>query len=135
MGLDTEMSLGLLRYFSVSGGYNYIYAYNKTTKERMKSVPRHGLRAKLQFSLDSAGFTTYIMYIYSSEMVYVAMGSDEDSYSYSVGERTTLDFYSSQEIGQHMRFFIGISNLTNEINTRLGPLVGRKYYLGMEAKI
>jgi outer membrane receptor for ferrienterochelin and colicins len=135
MGFDTEMSVGFLHYFSLSGGYNYIYAYNKTTDERMKSVPRHGLRIKFQFNWDAIGFSTYVMYKYTSEMVYVAMGSDEENYSYSVGDRTTLDFYFSQTIGTHMRFFAGISNITDEINTRLGPFVGRKYYAGMEANI
>ncbi len=133
MGIDTEFAFALTNFFNISGGYNYVYAYDKTLKRQMLSVPEHTARAKFQVNVDSIGLTAYLMAKYTAEMLFVAMGSSEEG-SIMVDKKTNMDFYTGKNINDNYKIFAGISNITNKTNKDMGPFLGRKFYFGINAE-
>ena len=100
----------------------------------MKSIPDHAVRGKFKLDIKSIGLLAYIGARYTSDLVFVQMGNDEES-GLKIDARTFYDAYLSKEIGDRLRIFGGINNITEVTDEYMGPYVGREFYLGIEGKL
>lgn len=116
--------------WKLSAGYTYLEAEDVDTGQPLTRRPRH----QGQLSLDAPGALpgmSWLARVRSQSDEVVDAGTDAVSPAF-----TTLDLKLNQDIGQHLRLFTGINNVTdaqrnfNDSND-FGPVSGRFIYAGL----
>ncbi len=112
LGADVEAGLRFLKYVDMSAGYNFVYGYNRTDKERLTSSPMHTVRGRIAFDSDPLGLLVYVRGRYISDIW------DEEN------ARLILDFYASKNIWKYFRVFAAFDNFTDTKESSVGPYAG-----------
>jgi outer membrane receptor for ferrienterochelin and colicins len=120
LGADAELGVSLFESFGFSAGYNFVYGYNRTTREKISDIPMHTLRGKISYDSEPLGLLVYVRGRYLSGI------DDEDD------ARTILDFFISKNILNNVRVFAGVDNFTDTVDEFLGPYEGLVISTGVE---
>ena len=123
-GVDLEGRLTFLKRGFISGGYGFLYAYDRTNGERMRSEPAHTARLKIGIDNPDTG-----LYFHVSGIYYSPEDPDSDTQSYSE-HRYKIDLYGSYKFHKHFLGFASVENLTGYVNRSLGPFFGPKLTIG-----
>jgi len=116
--------------WKVSAGYTYLETEDLETGEQLPRRPRH----QGQFSIDGQAplpGMSWLARVRSQSDEVVDAETDAISPAF-----TTLDLKLNQDIGQHLRLFTGINNVTNAQRnfndaSDFGPVSGRFIYVGL----
>jgi outer membrane receptor for ferrienterochelin and colicins len=125
-GVDVEARVGFLKYAFVSGGYGFLYAYDRTEGERIRLEPAHTARLKVGLDIPERG-----LYFHAAGLYFSPEDPSSGSEDY-LEHRYQIDLYGSFEIGKHFLGFVSVENLTGYVNRSLGPYYGPKLTLGIE---
>jgi outer membrane receptor protein involved in Fe transport len=121
-GVDTEARLTVLKYGFVSAGYSYLFAYDRSEKEKLHIQPAHTVKMKAGGDFTGAGIYTYLQGRFFSPL-------DPSDPSYET--RLILDFYFSAAIGEHIKLRFAVDNITGETDS-LGPATAQTFSLGIQ---
>jgi outer membrane receptor for ferrienterochelin and colicins len=120
-GLDSEARVTLLQYAYLSGGYSWLYAYDRTEEEELYPQPAHTVKMKLGLDHQGTGIHTYFQGRFFS-----ALEDPDEDYD----PRFVLDFYFSADIGSHFKVSAAVDNITGLIDP-LGPYTAQSFTLGL----
>ncbi|MDR1429461.1 MAG: TonB-dependent receptor, partial [Spirochaetaceae bacterium] len=121
-GFDTEGRLDFLKYWYVSLGYSWLFAWDRSEQTELHLQPSHTAKGKAGFEHSGSGISTYLQGRFFSPL-------DPDNPSYD--PRFILDLYVSVAAGKHFKIHAGIDNILGEINS-LGPVTAQTFYLGLK---
>ncbi|MDR2049128.1 MAG: TonB-dependent receptor [Treponema sp.] len=122
-GMDGEAKISLFEYGFVSAGYGYLFAYDRSEKEKLHVQPAHTVKMKAGADFKNAGIHTYLAGRWFSPLE----PSDPDYDN----ARLILDFYFSAAIGEHIKLKLAVDNITGEIDP-LGPTTAQTISVGIQ---
>lgn len=116
--------------WKVSAGYTYLEAKDLQTGERLTRRPRHQGLVSIDGLAPLPGMS-WLARVRSQSNEVVDAETNAISPAF-----TTLDLKLNQEVGQHLRLFTGINNVTNAQRnfndaSDFGPVSGRFIYVGL----
>ncbi len=116
--------------WKISAGYTYLDAKDLDTDERLTRRPRHQGQMSIDGTMPLPGMS-WLARIRSQSDEVVNAETDATSPAF-----TTLDLKLNQDIGQHLRLFTGINNVTDAQRNfndaaDFGPVSGRFIYVGL----
>jgi len=116
--------------WKVSAGYTYLETEDLETGERLTRRPRHQGQISIDGQMPLPGLS-WLARVRSQSDELVDAETDAISPAF-----TTLDLKLNQDIGQHLRLFTGINNVTNAQRnfndaSDFGPVSGRFIYVGL----
>lgn len=120
IGIDNDLRISFFKFFTISGGYSFVYSYDRENKELMSDQPAHTGRARISLEVRDAGFTTNLSASFMS------------AYKESSVNRFILNYYISKEVNKYVKIFGGIKNLTGFTDQKFGPYSGRNFSVGLE---
>jgi outer membrane receptor for ferrienterochelin and colicins len=126
-GLDAETKVYIIEYFYFGAGYNWLSAYDRSSKEELHLQPEHTLRFKSGIEHKRIGINAYFQGRYFSKFPMLLGGQDIVK-----APRFILDFYASQNIGGNFSVNLGVENITGTIDTTLGPFTAQAISLGVK---
>jgi outer membrane receptor for ferrienterochelin and colicins len=121
-GFDTEGRLDFLKYWYVSAGYSWLFAWDRSEETELHLQPAHTVKGKAGFEHKDSGIAFYLQSRFFSALV-----PDNPSYD----PRFILDFYFSVMAGEHFKIHAGVDNILGEINSS-GPVTAQTFYIGLK---
>jgi outer membrane receptor for ferrienterochelin and colicins len=121
-GMDGEAKISLFEYGFVSAGYGYVFAYDRSEKEKLHVQPAHTVKMKAGADFKDARIHTYLQGRWFSPLD----PSDPDDQA-----RFILDFYFSAGLGEHLKLKLAVDNITGEIDP-LGPTTAQTFSVGIQ---
>jgi len=133
-GADAEGEIKFLSILTLSGGINYLYAYNKSENNKIETEPELTYRARLKCGIPRYGVMAHGGVRHTSRRSFVPMDYDDEG-GIGVRAQTIWDLYLSKSFSGYFRLFAGVYNITDVIDGNLGPFIGRKFFFGAEGKL
>jgi outer membrane receptor for ferrienterochelin and colicins len=121
-GMDSEAKISLFEYAFISAGYGYVFAYDRSEKEKLHVQPAHTVKMKVGADFKGPGIHTYLQGRWFSPLY----PADPDYEA-----RLILDFYFSASIGEHIKLKFTVDNITGEIDS-LGPTAPQIFSVGIQ---
>jgi outer membrane receptor for ferrienterochelin and colicins len=121
-GFDTEGRIDFLKYWYVSAGYSWLFAWDRSNHTELHHQSAHTAKGKAGFEHKGSGITTYLRGRFFSPL-------DPGNPAYD--SRFILDFYFSIAAGAHFKIHAGIDNVLGETDSP-GPLTAQTFYMGLK---
>jgi outer membrane receptor for ferrienterochelin and colicins len=127
-GADTEGRLSFLDYGYVSGGYSYLFAWDRKAGERLRPQPEHTVKFKLGLDTGSGDKEKAVtVAAWAGGRWFSALYPGEaDSRS-----RLVLDAYMAVSLLPHYRVYFAFDNITGTIDQFLGPATPQSVSVGL----
>jgi outer membrane receptor for ferrienterochelin and colicins len=134
-GFDAEGRIRFARYFFLSAGESFIFAYNVIDSAVLHDVPTNTVKVKLGLNTEKTSKNPIYTYLGARFLMPLEDGSDQDKPQF------ILDYFFNVRIASYWTIHFSITNLTGEIQyyyssedekwTGHGEKVGQKVSLGV----
>jgi outer membrane receptor for ferrienterochelin and colicins len=108
-GFDAEGRVAFARYFFLSAGESFIFAYNVSDQEVLHDVPANTIKVKLGLNTERVRKNPVYTYIGARFIVPLEDGSDQDKPQF------VLDYFFNVQIASHWTIHFSVTNITGEI--------------------
>jgi outer membrane receptor for ferrienterochelin and colicin len=123
LGTDAEGRISFPQGIFVSSGYNWLFAWDRSTNMEIFPQPNHTVKLKAGLDLAKIGIYTWLQGRYFSKFMEPTRTDSE--------ARFILDFYFSVNLGKHFKFHLGVDNITGEMD-RIGPETAQVFSVGIK---
>ncbi|MDR0630354.1 MAG: TonB-dependent receptor [Treponema sp.] len=108
-GFDAEGRVGFARYFFLSAGESFIFAYNISDRAVLHDVPANTIKVRLGLNTEKAGRNPMYTYLGARFIVPLEDGSDQDKPQF------VLDYFFNVRLASHWTIHFSITNITGGI--------------------
>jgi outer membrane receptor for ferrienterochelin and colicins len=129
-GFDAEGKLSFLAYAYASGGYSYLYAFDRGTETELSPQPAHTVKFKLGLDTGKGGAEkakTWSLNAWAGGRFFSSVETEQSGSA----ARFILDAYAAVSIGRHFKVYASADNLTGTIDPFFGPAVPQTFSLGL----
>jgi outer membrane receptor for ferrienterochelin and colicins len=136
-GVDTEGKVNFLKYLYASGGYSYLYAFDRSAGRELHAQPGHTVKFRVGMDTGKPGAAAdagggaakrgWGLHFWAGGRFFSALYPDDPASE----ARFVLDAYAAVFLGTHFKVHLSADNLTGTIDVFLGPAVPQTFSLGL----